>query len=552
MSKIKLTGSNSGYVEIDSAADAGNLTLTLPTAGTALLSNAGNVFSGITTTGQLDINGSIDVSSTSVFNDDLTLTGASYNVVWDKSDNQLEFGDNAKLSFGASSDLQLYHDGNHSVIQDTGTGHLKLLGSTIQIGKSDNSELGFTFTSDGSVQIRHDNNTKFETTNTGVVVTGICSATSFSGSGEGLTRTSQYAHRNRFHNGGMTIAQRIGDTETTLTHNNWTKTLDRWKVYENTEAVMTVQRTHGTYPTAGTNPSSYSAQRLKVTTADTSLSSSQQSMLSQIIEGFNWQDLRWGTSAAKSVTLSFSVLATGSSASNVTGTYCVQCTNAGQYDRAYIKEYTIDAINVWKRVTLTFPGDTSGTWGVQTNPSCRFAWFLAAGTDHHGSADSWGAFKATTSNQKNFLGNVNNMLFITDVQVEEGTVATPFETKPFSTELALCQRYYEIVSPTGGLACWSWGGNVGSTNVFWKVKKRTTPSVGYNGTLSNPAGADGTIGVYSSNGGWRAWGTLAMQEPLTDSVRITFGGMGSSWTGGYSIGIYFYGEQSNIYGDAEF
>ena len=107
MSKIKLTGSNSGYVEISSAADAGNLTLQLPTAGTALLSNAGNVFSGITTTGQLDINGSIDVSSTSVFNDDVTFTGASYNVLWDKSDNQLEFGDNAKLSFGASSDLQL-------------------------------------------------------------------------------------------------------------------------------------------------------------------------------------------------------------------------------------------------------------------------------------------------------------------------------------------------------------------------------------------------------------------------------------------------------------
>ena len=52
MSKIKLTGSNSGYVEIDSAADAGNLTLQLPTSGTKLLSNAGNVFTGITTTGQ--------------------------------------------------------------------------------------------------------------------------------------------------------------------------------------------------------------------------------------------------------------------------------------------------------------------------------------------------------------------------------------------------------------------------------------------------------------------------------------------------------------------
>ena len=539
MSKIKLTGSNSGYVEISSAADAGNLTLNLPTSGTALLSNGDNVYTGITT-----------------FSNDLKLEGGSYDVLWDSSDNQLEFGDNAKVSFGGGLDMQLHSDGTNGVLrQNNNSGGLYIQADNfVQIGKVNaGTPIYGKFIKDGAVELYYNGTKRFETTNTGAIVTGICTATSFSGSGEGLTRTSQYAHRNRIHNGGMTIAQRIGDTETTLTHNNWTKTLDRWKVYENTEAVMTVQRTHGTYPTAGTVPSSYSAQRLKVTTADTSLSSSQQSMLSQIIEGFNWQDLRWGTSAAKSVTLSFSVLATGSSAGNVTGTYCVQCTNAGYYDRAYIKEYTIDAINVWKRVTLTFPGDTSGSWDTQNDASCRFAWFLAAGTDHHGSADSWGAFKATTSNQKNFLGNVNNMLFITDVQVEEGTVATPFETKPFSTELALCQRYYEIVSPTGGLACWSWGGNVGSTNVFWKVKKRTPPSVGYNGTLTNnPNNQNGQIGVYSHNRGWNDWGTLVMQEPMTDSVRITFGSMADSWTGGYSVGIYFYGEDSNIYGDAEF
>ena len=69
---------------------------------------------------------------------------------------------------------------------------------------------------------------------------------------------------------------------------------------------------------------------------------------------------------------------------------------------------------------------------------------------------------------------------------------------------------------------------------------------------NNPNNSNGQIGVYSSNGGWRGWGTLAMQEPLTDSVRITFGSMADSWTGGYSVGIYFYGEDSNIYGDAEF
>ena len=129
-----MTGSNSGYVEIDSAADAGNLTLTLPTAGTALLSNAGNVFSGITTTGQLDINGSIDVSSTSVFNNDLTLKGGSYDVLWDSSDNALEFGTNAKATFGDA--MQIYHDGNNSLIQDSGTGHVQVRSGTFSVGNA--------------------------------------------------------------------------------------------------------------------------------------------------------------------------------------------------------------------------------------------------------------------------------------------------------------------------------------------------------------------------------------------------------------------------------
>ena len=107
MSKIRLTGSNSGYVEIASAADAGNLTFVLPTSGTSLLGNGNNVYTGITT-----------------FTNDFKLEGGSYDVLWDASDNQLEFDDNAKLSFGADSDLRIYHSGSHSYIDDTGTGNL--------------------------------------------------------------------------------------------------------------------------------------------------------------------------------------------------------------------------------------------------------------------------------------------------------------------------------------------------------------------------------------------------------------------------------------------
>ena len=82
-----------------------------------------------------------------------------------------------RARFGAGADLAIYHDGSNSYVQDTGTGNLKLLGSTVQIGKSDNSEIGLTFTSDGSIQLRHDNSTKFETSSSGVEITGTITAT---------------------------------------------------------------------------------------------------------------------------------------------------------------------------------------------------------------------------------------------------------------------------------------------------------------------------------------------------------------------------------------
>ena len=196
MSKIKLTGSNSGYVEISSAADAGNLTLALPTSGSVLLSNGDNVYTGITT-----------------FTNDLKLEGASYDVLWDASDNQLEFGDNAKLSFGASSNLQLFYDGNHCFIQDTGSGSLVLKSNQVSLYNSAGNQPLLVATQSSSVDLYFANSAKLVTTNTGVNIIGICTATSFSGSGENLTRTTQLSHRNVVINGGMEIAQR-GTTST--------------------------------------------------------------------------------------------------------------------------------------------------------------------------------------------------------------------------------------------------------------------------------------------------------------------------------------------------
>ena len=170
MSKVRLTGSNSGYVEIAAVADAGNLSFTMPTGGTALIGNGDNVYTGITT-----------------FNNDVIFDGATagYDVVWDRSDNQLEFATNAKASFGDA--MQIYHDGNNSLIKDSGTGHVQVRSGTFTVGNAGLTKTSAIFNSGSGQQLNFNNNQKFITTNTGVIVSGICTATSFSGDGSNLT-----------------------------------------------------------------------------------------------------------------------------------------------------------------------------------------------------------------------------------------------------------------------------------------------------------------------------------------------------------------------------
>ena len=127
------------------------------------------------------------------FTDDVTFTGASANIVFDKSDNALEFADNAKATFGTGGDLEITHDGSHSRIVDGGTGGLKIQSDALAIDNAAGTETMAAFTQDGSVQLRHNNSTKFETTSTGATVTGNLLATGVfqnDTGGEGLHNTA--------------------------------------------------------------------------------------------------------------------------------------------------------------------------------------------------------------------------------------------------------------------------------------------------------------------------------------------------------------------------
>ena len=103
---------------------------------------------------------------------DVTLTGAANNVVFDASDNALEFADSAKATFGADADLQIFHDTSNSIIRDSGTGKLALDGSTVEIRKNDGTDVMAQFVEDGAVSLYHDNSVKLATTATGITVTG--------------------------------------------------------------------------------------------------------------------------------------------------------------------------------------------------------------------------------------------------------------------------------------------------------------------------------------------------------------------------------------------
>ena len=416
MSKIKLTGSNSGYVEIASAADAGNLTLALPTSGTALLGNGNNVYTGITT-----------------FTNDLKLEGASYDVLWDASDNQLEFGDNAKLSFGDSSDLQLFHDSTNSIIKNN-TNILLLLTDYLQVKSADNVEHLIGADKDGSVRLNYNGNVKVETTNTGAVVSGICTATSFSGSGEGLTHTTQLSHRNLIINGAMTVSQR-GTGALSVSNSGKNYQVDMFRGRANGGGVFSIQQV--TDAPSGTGL--YNSSKLTVTTADANpLGTTDYYEFIQYIEGWNFLPTEYGGSGARTCTLSFYVKC------NATGVFTGAVGNQAN-NRGFAFTYTISQSNTWERKTITIPGDTTGTWERSDGVGAKVIFSLGIGSQFATSNVSTWETRETmgaVAGNYNLMVSTSNYIYFTGIQFELGEQATPFEHRGRQEEITRCQRYY--------------------------------------------------------------------------------------------------------------
>ena len=286
------------------------------------------------------------------------------------------------------------------------------------------------------------------------------------------------SNRNLIINGAMEVSQR-GTTFADLSGLG----LDRFQIGSSDDGAVTVSQSD----TVPAGQGFKNSMKFDVTTADTSIGAAQFYQFWQRIEGQNMAYLEWGTSDAKSVTLSFWIR------SNVTGTYNVYFLNNAT-DRYHPVNFTIDSADTWEKKIITATGDTTGTWLTTNGIGMYVLWNLALGSNNlTGTNGTWGTAGPGVSGttQANFLSSTSNELYITGVQLEAGDVATPFEHRSIGDELARCQRYYfrfdegAVYQRYANAACQS--ADYAQANMIPPVTMRTTPSVHTTGTAADYA-----------------------------------------------------------------
>ena len=229
------------------------------------------------------------------------------------------------------------------------------------------------------------------------------------------------------HNGAMTVWQRGTNFTGLSTGTNYCA--DRYFYSGNFGQVTASQATDA--------PSGFTySLKVQPTTSGTP-TGSQEAYVEHRFEGQDLQQLGYGVSTAKTVTLSFWVK------SSVTGDYGIwfyQETNGSNTARGY----TINSANTWEHKTIVLDGDTANSINTGNGIGMRFRMYLDAGPDIRGTlpTSGWAGGSRAPTGGAAFMSSTSNTWQLTGVQLEVGDTATPFEHRSYGQELALCQRYY--------------------------------------------------------------------------------------------------------------
>ena len=406
-----------------------NLAAKLPKSGGAL-------------TGAVTTNSTFDGVAIATRDGILTSTTATANAALPKAGGTMTgdtlHGDNVKAKFGASSDLEIYQNGNHSVFRDVGAGNVYIQDDNyIELG-SVGGEVYLGAVKDGAVSLYYNNAAKLATTSTGVDVTGTVSDSG------GNVRSGR---KNLIINGGMNVKQRA-DSHSTEGYGS----LDRYTMgLSGGSATMSQEDLTLGQSDIPTRFRHY--MKLNCTTGNNNC-------------GF-YHYIENPSELEGAYVLSFYAKGTNPAAGNFA--LSVQSSyGTGGSTGVNPHDGTLTVTSSWQRFTvaITFPSltgktvnDANGTTGINVR---------------QGGSDT---------------GTAAWALDITGMQLELGSVATDFEHRSYGEELALCQRYYEAEANQS-----AWinipqllGGNYGRTCVYFKVEKRASPSVTY--VLSSPSAA---------------------------------------------------------------
>jgi len=340
--------------------------------------------------------------------------------------------------------------------------------------------------------------------------------------------------KNRIINGDMQIDQRNAGASVSVSNGVVTYITDRWNVYEDTSGSITAQQ-------STTTPAGFTNAFLTTVTSAGTATGGQLARIQQRIEGFNIADLAWGTASAQPITVSFWVR------SSLTGTYCVSIRNSA-VNRSYVATYTISSANTYEYKTVTIPGDTSGTWLTNNGVGLYIDWDLGSGSNYNTTAGSWvSADRIRTSDQANWIGTNGATFFITGVQLERGSTATSFDYLPYGTELALCQRYFQIV---GGTSTEHFAPGVMSAtriNIVYGLKQTMRAAPSWSATSFGSSFGDLT--VYYGTGALSITGTNEnYMSPNNISIGFNHGGSTTAGGAGY---IYFNSTNARIAFTAE-
>ena len=294
-----------------------------------------------------------------------------------------------------------------------------------------------------------------------------------------LADSAYLANRNIFINGACQVNQRGNSTGQT------------GSAYHSVDRFYTAVSAIGTYSFSqeSDGPDGFAnSWKIDCTTADASPASGDLLVLQCKFEGQNLQQLKKGTASAESLTLSFWVK------SYQTGNYQVNLID-NDNSRVIGTTFTISSTATWEYKTVTFAGDTTGALGDDANTSLYIEWWFDSGTDFSSGAvpTSWEALANTDRNAGGTIrlaDSTSNYCQLTGIQLEIGTVATPFERKSYGQELEGCQRYYLKLGDTGGSGYATMGFATAAqsarmTTIFhFPTTMRGTPSSTYGGTLS--------------------------------------------------------------------